>query len=246
MGHLEEVTYFRKQLKTLADPDRAKGEKEYLKSPLQHYGVPVPELRQLVTNWYKEKSDQAKIRLVTKISRQLWASDWHEERTVSILLLNQIQNKLNYRHLPMFEDMANQVTTWAHLDLIAIDLVGAVLEKDRSGLIFLPVWIHSSNFWLRRMAILSQIKLFRVGKGSMTVFKNIVKSQLDEPEYWTKEERFFIRKSIGWALRERSQADPESVVKFVNSYANKLAGLTYREATRKLPKEYLQQLQLAS
>jgi len=240
MDLTEQQKYFQSRLKKLGTKKRAEAEKKYLKSDLNHYGVSVPDVRNLAKEWIK-KEDPSLSKL-TKFSKHLWSSDWYEEKSLALFLLSYKADDLRYKHLQLFETFASQTSTWAHLDVIAVDLVGSVLEKDRSGLILLPLWIKSGNFWVRRMALLSQLKLFRVGKGNMTLFKNLVTTQLDEPEYWGKEERFFIRKAIGWVLRERSKADPESVVKFVNEYADRLSGLSYREATRNLPEKYKKQL----
>ena len=54
----------------------------------------------------------------------------------------------------------------------------------------------------------------------------------------SKEERFFIRKAIGWALREIANVEPEIVFKFIKQYRDKMSGLTFREASRKLPEKF--------
>ena len=59
----------------------------------------------------------------------------------------------------------------------------------------------------------------------------------DEDPAWTKDERFFIRKAIGWTLRELSKADPERVLIFAQQHCDAMSGLTFREGTRKLPDE---------
>jgi 3-methyladenine DNA glycosylase AlkD len=64
----------------------------------------------------------------------------------------------------------------------------------------------------------------------------------NEGQGWSKDERFFIRKAMGWALRELATCQPEWVLRFVQKYQSEMAGLTYREATRKLPPEFQEQL----
>ncbi len=65
---------------------------------------------------------------------------------------------------------------------------------------------------------------------------------LDEGKNWSKEERFFIRKAVGWSLREIANVEPEVAFNFVNRYKHNMSGLTFREATRKLSAKFRQLL----
>ena len=60
----------------------------------------------------------------------------------------------------------------------------------------------------------------------------------DEGMHWSKSERFFIRKAIGWALREIANVEPEVAFEFIKRYKHKMSGLTFREASRNLPENY--------
>jgi len=60
----------------------------------------------------------------------------------------------------------------------------------------------------------------------------------DEGVHWSKEERFFVRKAIGWALREIANVEPEVAFKFIKQYKHKMSGLTFREASRNLPVKF--------
>src|SRR5690606_5608282 len=153
----------------------------------------------------------------------LWESRYYEERSLALYLLELRSTELTYDHIDQIESLLYKASGWAHVDLIAIHLIGAILEKDRSVLILLPIWASSENFWVRRAAILAQVRLFRKAKGNMKVFADIVRPMLKDSNYASQEERFFIRKAIGWALRERAKADPDSVVKFVNRYHSQLS-----------------------
>lgn len=96
-----------------------------------------------------------------------------------------------------------------------------MIETDPKTLDYLTGWAKSDNFWVRRTVILAQVLQFRRGEGSD----------------WSKEERFFIRKAIGWALRELAPKQPKLVYNFVQQYKDVMSGLTFREATRKLPSQ---------
>lgn len=241
MNASQEIKKLRSNLKALSNRDRAFGEKKYLKSPLRHYGITVPRLRNLAKNWLKQHP-QLTIGQLLDLARQLWDSPWHEERMLTIFLLVLRKDELTYRHIPTIEHMINTATSWAQLDGIAVWLVGSIIDSNKRTLNYLTKWIKSENFWVRRTAILAQITQFRQGKGDMKLFEDFATSQFPHEKEWGKEERFFIRKAIGWALRERAAADPESVYNFVVKYRDRMSGLTYREATRKLPNKFKSQL----
>lgn len=230
-----------KQLRQRADPKRAAGEKAYLKSPQQFHGVNMPGLRTISKAWHKSHKNEP-IAAIAQVSAILWDSDWHEERSLAILILEHRQKDLTRQQMPLIEKMIHEAVGWAHLDAIATGLVGALIDTDPTVLDELPRWAKSENFWVRRAAVLAQIRQFRRGEGDFDLFTRIAAPMLNEGKDWSKEERFFIRKAIGWTLRELAPRQPGWVVNFVQHYRLDMAGLTYREATRKLPAEYRQQL----
>lgn len=232
-----EIAAFRQQLQALADPHRAEGEKAYLKSPLDFYGLTVPALDRIASQWSKEHR-QTGITDVVALAGRLWDSTYHEEKSLAIMLLQHRRKELTLEHIPLVEKMIGEATTWAHLDEIAVHLVGSLIDNDPRTLACLPVWAQSDNFWVRRAAILAQLPQFRRGQGDFDLFARLAVPMFREGEQWSKEERFFIRKAIGWVLRELSKANPELVYEFVRQHRHEMPGLTFREATRRLPAEY--------
>ena len=232
-----EINWFKQQLINYADPKRATGEKKYLKSPWKFYGVTVPQRRLIIKAWFK-KHQPLQLGEAVELAEKLWDRDWHEEKSQAIEILQLVSDKLTTKQIKLVEKMINQATGWDHLDEIATHLVGVMIENDKNVLKFLPKWAKSKNFWVRRTAILSQILQFRRKQGNKKLFFDIIIPMFNENKNWSKEERFFIRKSIGWALREIANVEPEIVFNFVKQYKHNMSGLTYREATRKLPTKY--------
>lgn len=222
------------QLQQQGNPNRAAGEKAYLKSPQQFHGVDMPSLRRMARAWVKANK-HASMDDVTRLAAWLWESDWHEERSLAIMLLEYHSAQLTLDHVLLIEKMINEAAGWAHLDAIATTLAGALIENDPSMLEYLPIWAESDNFWVRRAAVLAQIRQFRRGKGDFDLFTRLTVPMFNEGKDWSKEERFFIRKAIGWSLRELAQARPDLVFDFVQQHRHAMSGLTLREATRKLP-----------
>jgi len=226
------------QLRELADPARATNEKKYLKSDLNFYGVTVPKLHALVKNWRRAHADLS-VEDIAALAEALWGSDWHEERSVAVFLLVEAADQLTLDQLPLIERMIHEVNTWAHLDEIAVHVVGALLAHYPDVMrLYLFKWADDANFWVRRTAILAQNAHFRRNECDFELFEQITSPMLDESKAWSADERFFIRKAIGWALRELAPRQPELVVGYVQRHRDRMSGLTFREATRKLPDEW--------
>ena len=241
MEYAQEIDYFRLQLRENADPQRAQSEQSYLKSTKQFYGVKVPILRSIAQAWLKAHKS-AEIDDVAGLAEALWQSDWHEERSLATMLLEYRGQDLTLDQMPLIERMIHEATTWAHLDAIAGWVIGPLIDHDPATLDYLSKWAESDNFWVRRAAVLSQLTQFRRGEGDLELFSRIVVPMFDEGSGWTKDERFFIRKAIGWALRELATRQPDFVLAFVQQHRDQMSGLSFHEATRKLPAELKAQL----
>jgi 3-methyladenine DNA glycosylase AlkD len=86
-------------------------------------------------------------------------------------------------------------------------------------------WIDDPDMWRRRSALLCQI-----GAGSRTDQERL----FDYCRRCAHETEFFIRKAIGWALRDYGRTAPEEVAQFATTHRDELSGLSYREATKHL------------
>ncbi len=226
--------------------------KHYLKSPFKFYGVKsqyVNEMNRIIKREHKDLSKKDLWSLVLK----LWNSDYSEQRWLAVKLLRTYDKYLDKSDLPKVEKMLRQSVNWDQVDDISANVMGPILRKDfRAAKPYLIKWSRDKNFWMRRAALLSQIKLLYLGEGEKELFFNLAKPVLTESNYSSahyvtdimdeKMGKFFIRKAIGWVLRSLSHSDPQAVVDFVNQNKEIMSGLTYREGTRRLPVKYLKQL----
>lgn len=105
-----------------------------------------------------------------------------------------------------------------------------MLEKDKRAFAYLKRWSKSDNFWMRRASLISQILLFRKGKGNASPFFGFAEDMIEE-------KGFFIRKAIGWTLRELSKTDPDTVFEFLLKVKDRASGLTLREGSKRLPEK---------
>ena len=129
--------------------------------------------------------------------------------------------------MPVLDSMIRQCVTWDHLDGLAVHIVGRILEHDPSVSEYLVRWSEDENFWVRRAALLSQVVLFRKGHGDRELFFSMASSMLGERE-------FFIRKALGWAIREMSRGNPKAAYAFLMQIKGTAAGLTLREGAKHL------------
>jgi uncharacterized protein len=230
-----EVRELQKAFTQLGTPERAIHEQAYLKSSLKFLGVSVPQIRLAAKQTLKHHPDLDRATLGS-LARELWANEFHELRSVAIAVLELRVQLLTKQEVPLLEQMMNESNTWAHLDWLAIGVFGKLLLREPALKSHLRVWAKSENFWLRRASLISQITAFRESKGDFELFTQLARPML-------KEREFFIRKAIGWTLREVAKATPELCIEFVQENASELSGLSFREATRSLPPPQLARLQ---
>lgn len=246
------VNNFIKQLKAQGNPDRAEHEKKYLKSPFKFYGVSAGQIDAVIKDFKKNNKEIAFADL-ENICDTMWASGWHEQRSMAVRLWQKYPEHITIKLMPKLEKMLYESMNWDQVDEISAHLVGGVLEKDlEKGKKYLIKWSKDKNFWLRRASMLSQLVLLRNGRGDKELFFKLAEPMLNEGAYSKAEfetkympekmGKFFIRKVIGWILRDMSRRHPEAIIPFVKKNKENMSGLTLREATRLLPEKFKKQL----
>jgi 3-methyladenine DNA glycosylase AlkD len=198
--------------------ERATQEKRYLKSDLEHFGVVVPVMRRLVKPFGKRIGDRAEL---IATCDALWGRGVYELRFAATLLLAQRVELLTARDLPWLQRLVREAKTWALVDNLAPFVVGKLASGD------LDAWAAHDDFWVRRAALLALLLPLRAGAGDWERFTRYADAMLEERE-------FFIRKAIGWILREASRKTPDRVYAWLLPRAHRAAGLTVREATKYL------------
>lgn len=216
------------------DTQRAGHQKRYLKSPYRFYGIRVPVLRSHAKSIRKEHSAATR-EFVYGLANALWGSEFHEEKTLSLLVLEQYPAYLDLEAMPAMEKMLSEASGWDHLDFIAIYLVGGVLEKNAGAYAYLHRWGESGSHWMRRASLISQILQFRKGGGDRELFYTLAESMLHEKE-------FFIRKAIGWSIRELVKTAPKDACAFLIHIGDRASNLTMREGAKGLPAQLKKEL----
>ena len=231
------VAFFRPRLRAAGSSERARGARAYLKSDLRFYGATVPDVRRVAREYVRAHPDLDR-RALRAAAEELYGSDVHELRSAAIAVLAARRASLEERDLPWLIDLVDASDTWAHVDWLAVSVIGDVIGRHPSALRWLRVWANQRSLWIRRTAVLAQLDPLKRGAGDWTLFTRIAASLLREKE-------FFIRKAIGWVLRETSKQRPAIVFEFLRAHRGDVSGLTLREGAKFLSDEQRRSLGLA-
>jgi 3-methyladenine DNA glycosylase AlkD len=214
-------------LRAAAVPGRAEGEKAYLKSQRVHLGTSMPAIRKVAVAFRKAHPALSHADLLA-LCEDLWARGIHECCALVVELLDLHQPLLEARDLAVLERWLREAHTWALSDGLSASVVGPLVERFPGLQRTLDRWAKDPDFWIRRASLLGLLLALRAGRGDLALFGKRADPMLGETE-------FFIRKVIGWVLRDTSRRRPAEVAGWLLPRAARASGLTVREATRHLP-----------
>jgi len=223
-------------LRAAGTPERAEQEKRYLKSDLEVLGASVWEIRRAVKSALEGQSldHDGLVALV----RELWREPMHERRMAAVVALELREGELGVADLPLIEELLRDSRTWALVDGLAGDVAGSIAQRDAGGVgPILDRWAADRDFWVRRAALLAELKPLRSG-AAFDRFAQHADAMLDERE-------FFIRKAIGWVLRETGKRRAPEVIAWLAPRTGRSSGVTMREAIRYLPAPEAERLMAA-
>ncbi|MBK9286369.1 MAG: DNA alkylation repair protein [Flavobacteriales bacterium] len=206
-----------------ANAENAAAMSAYMKDRFPFFGIKAPQRRELV----KEHSalyGAPALDELPAIARSAFALPQRELHQVAVDLLMKHAKKLGPADLPLVEELITTKSWWDSVDGLAIHVAGVILKKHPKEIAkWNKRWIGSSDMWLNRTAILFQAR-WKEDTDQALLFANI--------DRHVGHKDFFIRKAIGWSLRELGATDPEAVSAFVRS--RKLSPLSEREAMKHL------------
>ncbi len=226
------VAAVRADLAAAGDPDRAVQQQAYMKSDLPYRGLTSPQLKAvlrplLAEHRFTEREDwEAAV-------RELWDGATHrEEWYAAIALLRHPAYRpwVDPRLLPLLEHLLRTGAWWDVVDEVSAHLVGQVLLEHRSDVTgVMDDWSVDADMWVRRSAMLSQLR--HKQQTDTNLLRRVLDANLDDTTYGHE---FFIRKALGWALREHAKTDPAWVRDYLRTHADRLSGLSRREASKHL------------
>jgi len=222
-----EAANWERRLRDAGTAAREVSEKAYLKSDLEFAGTGVPAIRRMVAAWIKARPSLDHDE-VTQMVQALWATPLYECRQAAVVLLERTKSLLSAADMPLIEHLLRTSHTWALVDGLAVSVTGDLAERFGQIGEVLDRWAADDDFWLRRSALLALLRPLREGQGDFERFTRYADAMLGERE-------FFIRKAIGWVLREVAKKRPLMVAEWLGPRVHLASGLTVREAVKPLP-----------
>ncbi len=221
-----EIRRLTNELRRVGSPARASGAQAYLKSDLRFLGASLPAIRKAALAVCRRMITDR--RTATTLARALWKTDVHELRAVGIAVLEKRRALLTLADLRLVEWMLRRAKTWAYVDWLAIQVAGDIVARHATARATLRRWAKDSEMWLRRAVLLALLPPLRRGEGDLALFTRLALPMLGERDP-------FIRKAIGWVLREVSRRRPELTRAFLLEHGAAMSALTRRDAGRLLP-----------
>ncbi len=222
MTAAELVDSIRVSLRDRANPALAPGQQAYMKSVMPFFGVKVPEVRTLTKQLAKGMRDTDELR---EAAETLWRDATHrEERYAALTLLSLRPLRARLDMLELYEEMIRTGAWWDFVDEVSARLGEVLIAHPVEVTQLMLMWSADDDMWIRRASIISQLKR-RTGTDT-ELLTIAIESNSEDTE-------FFIRKAIGWALREYAKTDADWVRAFVAAHPE-LSGLSQREALKHL------------
>ena len=223
------------RLRAAGDPERAEGQQAYMKSAQPYHGVRMPEVRKIATAVAKAHPLATRQEWDATVL-DVWRRATHREQryaATELAIHTPYRKWLDADALAMIEEMIVAGAWWDHVDALAANHMGLMLSRDPDRI--RPVmWAWATDdmerdgaMWRRRTSILCQLK-FKEATDLDLLFHTIDAS-MDRKE-------FFLRKAIGWALRQYAYVDADVIVGFVDRHGDDLSGLSKREALKNIEK----------
>jgi 3-methyladenine DNA glycosylase AlkD len=218
----------RKTLQHAGDPARAPVMQAYMKSAMPYHGVPAPQLKKICKTTFADLQFASGPDWQAQVL-ELWRNArFREERYAALYLAGHKRAQLfqTVSAMKVYEELIVTGAWWDYVDHIASHRVGPILRNDPSPMRRKMLsWSKSNNLWKRRTAIICQLR-FKTETDLDLLYACI------EPSVGSQE--FFLRKAIGWALREYAWTDGAEIKRYVGLNRARLSGLTCREALKNI------------
>lgn len=207
-----------------ADPDAAAAMSSYMRGLFPFVGLPAPRRRALQAGVFRQFGRPDAEELL-RGAEALWALPEREYQYTACDLLQRHAGLLGPGHLSRLRNLVTTKSWWDTVDSLAGHVVGPVVRRYPELVEQMDLWVRDSTLWVARVGILHQLR-FKQATDEERLFRYCT-IQAGHPD-------FFIRKAIGWALREYSKTAPDTVMAFVTEQTGVLSPLSQREALLRL------------
>jgi 3-methyladenine DNA glycosylase AlkD len=218
------IRALRRAMKAEADAERAQAQRAYMRSEMPYHGLSATQMRAICKRafaGYAEAPSQWQ-RDVLSIWRD---AEFREERYAAIELAG-IRHARPFHTvdaLPMLEEMIVTGAWWDYVDALATHNLHRILSQDRAMKRAMLTWSRDDDIWKRRSSILCQIPA--KAKTDTKLLFACIEPSLERKEFW-------LRKAIGWALRQYARTDAAAVERYVVACGPRMSPLSKREALK--------------
>lgn len=216
----------REALEAVAEPASASAMQAYMKSAMPYLGVASVQRRAALKpvfagiDWPDSAAWQADV-------LALWHGATHREERYAAIELAAVKSARRFQRidaLPMYEEMIVTGAWWDYVDEIAGHRLWTLLQNDRAAMCETMLsWSTDADMWKRRSSILCQLPAKR--ETDLDLLYACIEPSIGSSE-------FFLRKAIGWALRQYAWTDPDEIARYVAADEDRLSGLSKREALK--------------
>ncbi len=210
-----------------ASPANAGPMRAYMLDQFPFLGIKTPERRSALSPLIRSLKDCGGADLLAA-ANGAWEMPEREYQYAAVDLLSKYWKKFDTEDIDTMLDLVQRKSWWDSVDALA-GVIGDVLKaaklRGEDGHGNMDAALESSNMWVRRVAMLHQL-----GWRDTTDAKRLFRYA----RTLAHEKEFFIRKAIGWALRDYARHNPVAVTTFLLKERSKLSTLTVREAAKHL------------
>lgn len=192
----------------------------YMKNQFSFLGIKKTETAPIFKQLVKTYAIEDKTHIKALVSR-LFEAPFREYHYFAMMLLNRYEKMFDASDLPYLQQLIQTNSWWDSIDTISPNIVGQIVLRNRAYESVMLKWVQSDDMWLRRAGLLHQLKYkTQMNEALLTEMIVLLKD----------EQAFFIRKAIGWVLREYSKTNAIFVKDFVENY--QLSNLSHKEALK--------------
>lgn len=194
--------------------------KAYMRNLFPFLGIKKPERAQVQKLCFREYPLTTEKELVSALLT-LWEKPEREYQMVALELAYHYRKLWTPSFITTVEKLIRTKSWWDTVDALASKMVGTLLLNYPELMGLMDDWIEDKDFWLRRSALIYQLS-YKEKTDHKRLFRYCEKT--------LHEEEFFIRKAIGWALRQYARTEPDSVRSFIQKHKTVMSPLSYKEA----------------
>ena len=209
-----------------ANPIIAANAKAYMRNKLEFYGLPSPLRKQLLAEFIA-KSGYPSYAEIDEMIHFAWEQPQREWQYAAMDITAKFVKKAEPDLIDLSEWMITHKSWWDSVDFVAPNIAGLLFNKfPETRMHYIEKWMQSGHLWLMRSCLIHQLRYNKTADRDLLF--SLCERLAGHPD-------FFIRKAIGWSLRQYSKAYPEAVIEFVHSH--EFSNLSRKEALKVVDKK---------